>query len=207
MRQTVERMNWDVVTIGQLLLSLTIGIGLAAAVGLRVFLPLFVLGCSARLGWMPVDADFSWIASTSGLVTLGIATLIEIAAYYIPIVDNALDVIAGPVAFVAGAISLAAVTTEWPASLRWSLALVAGGGTAGIVQGLTTLARLKSVGLTGGVANPLVATVELLGAGVVAVLAIVAPLLAIALVFGIVLLLRRARRALSPNSLPRSDRR
>ncbi len=193
-------MDWDVAAISQMVLSLTVGLGLAAAVGLRVFLPLFVLGGAARLGWVPLDGDFAWIASTTGLVTLGVATLAEVGAYYIPIVDNALDVIAGPVAFVAGVVSLAAVTTDLPPPVRWSIALVAGGGTAGLVQGLTTLARLKSTGLTGGLANPIIATVEWLGAGAVALIAVIAPFVAMTAIIGLLLLFRSRRRGVLASS-------
>lgn len=196
-------MDWDATIVGQVLLSLTIGLGLAAAVGLRVFLPLFVLGGAARLGWVPIDADFAWVASTAGLITLGAATAAEVAAYYVPLVDNALDVIAGPMAVIAGVVSLAAVTTDLPPAVRWSIALVAGGGTAGIVQGLTTLARLKSVGLTGGLANPLVATLELVGAAVVALLAVMAPLAAIAAIITLLWLFRSRTAPARPSSLPR----
>jgi len=94
---------------------------------------------------------------------------------------------------IAGVVTLAAVTSDLPAPVRWTLAIIAGGGTAGIVQSLTTVARLKSTGFTAGLANPVLATVELVGAFGVSVLAVVAPLLAIAIAIAIVVFYRRLR--------------
>lgn len=183
----------------EILLTLAAGIGLAAAAGLRVFLPMLVLGLSVRAGWLPVDSDFAWLSSTAGLSMLAVASLAEVAGYYIPAVDNLLDAVAGPAAFVAGIFMLAAVATDLPPFLRWAIAIAAGGGTAGAIQGLTTLARLKSTGLTGGVINPVLSTVELVGSVLVAVLAVLAPLVGVALVLGIFLVLKRlTRRILRP---------
>jgi hypothetical protein len=175
-------------------LAFTAGVGLAAATGLRVFLPVLILGLAARAGWIPLGADFNWLASNVGLAMLAIATVAEITAYYVPVIDNALDVVATPGAIVAGVITLAAVTGDLPAPVRWTLAIIAGGGTAGVVQSLTTVARLKSTGFTAGLGNPLLATVELVGALGVSVLAVVAPVVAIAGVAVIVATYRRLRR-------------
>ncbi|MEQ1760235.1 MAG: DUF4126 domain-containing protein [Vicinamibacterales bacterium] len=175
------------------MLAIAAGVGLAAATGLRVFLPMLVLGCAARAEWIPLGADFGWLASNAGLITLAMATLAEVAAYYLPVIDNALDVVATPAAVIAGIVTLAAVTSDLPAPMRWTLAIIAGGGTAGMVQSLTTVARLKSTGFTAGLANPLLATIELVGALGVSVLAVVAPLLAIVGAVMIVAIYRRLR--------------
>ncbi|MEQ1730825.1 MAG: DUF4126 domain-containing protein, partial [Vicinamibacterales bacterium] len=177
-------------------------VGLAAASGLRVFLPILVLGSAARLGWIGLGSDFGWIASNVGLMTLAIASSAEVAAYYLPAIDNALDVIAGPAAVVAGIIMLAAMTADLPAPVRWSLAIIAGGGTAGIVQSLTTIARLKSTGFTAGLANPLLATLELVGAAGMSLLAVLAPVVAVSLLFVVVLILRRIIRPLRQKTRP-----
>jgi hypothetical protein len=178
------------------LLSLGIGVGLAAAAGLRVFLPLLVLGIAARAGWVPLGDEFAWLASEPGLVALGVATVIEVGGYYAPVVDNLLDVIAGPLAIMAGILLTAAVTADLPPAVRWASAVVAGGGAAGIVQALTSLTRLQSTATTGGLGNPVLATFELVGSIVTAILALVVPLVAILLVAGAVLLIRRMGRRL-----------
>ena len=83
------------------LLSIALGVGLAAATGFRVFLPLLVAALAARSGMVPLSDGFAWLASTPALVTLGTAAVIETLAYYIPGVDHALDVLASPAALAA----------------------------------------------------------------------------------------------------------
>jgi hypothetical protein len=186
----------------ELLLSLGVGLGLAAACGFRIFLPLFALGLAARAEWVPLASGFEWLASTPALGAFAAATAFEIGAYYVPWLDNLLDVAAGPAAIAAGALASASVLTELPPLLQWSVALVGGGTAAGIVKGATSLLRLGSTAATGGVGNPLVATAEWVVAAIVAVLAILVPLLALlllgAIVFGIYRLARRAIRRREP---------
>ena len=174
------------------LLSVSLGVELAAACGLRVFLPLLVLGAAARLGQVALAPGFDWIAGTPAMVVFGTATLLEIAAYYVPLLDNALDTIAGPVAVAAGVAASASVLVDVPPLVRWSIAIIAGGGASAAVQASTSLLRLKSSALTGGLGNPLLATAEWVGAGVLALLALLLPLLGFAfLAAAITLLLRR----------------
>ena len=166
----------------QTLLSAALGIGLAAACGFRVFLPLLGLSLAARADWVPLSPELAWIGGTPALIALATATLLEILAYYIPAVDHLLDAVATPAAVLAGAIASAAVLPDLPPHLRWGIAIIAGGGVAGLVQGATVVTRLKSLAFTGGLGNPIVATLELMGAFVVTLLALFLPLLALALV-------------------------
>jgi hypothetical protein len=176
------------------LLSLSAGIALAAATGLRVFLPLVMLGIAARLEWIPLTDGFVWIASDLGLGVLAVATLVEVVAYCVPLLDNALDAVAGPLAMLAGITMVAAVVADLPPAIRWTLAIVAGGGAAALVQGLTTVGRLKSTALTAGVGNPVLATLELGGALALSVVAIVVPAVAFALALLLVIVVARASR-------------
>jgi hypothetical protein len=130
--------------------SIFAGVGLAAACGFRVFVPLLVLSIAATLDVIPLAGDFAWIATTPALVALATATIMEIAAYYSPWLDHALDVVATPAAVLAGVITTAAVVSELSPVLRWTLAIVGGGGVAGAVQGATVLLRLKSGVIDGG---------------------------------------------------------
>jgi len=186
----------------QLLLSVGVGLGLAAACGFRIFLPLFALGLGARAEWVPLAGGFEWLATTPALAAFAVATVLEIGAYYVPWLDNLLDVAATPAAVAAGALASASVLTDLPPLLQWSVALVGGGTAAGIVSGATSLLRLGSTATTGGAGNPLVATAEWMAAAVVAVLAILVPVLALlllgAIVFGIYRLARRAFRRREP---------
>ncbi|MEO7774393.1 MAG: DUF4126 domain-containing protein [Steroidobacteraceae bacterium] len=177
-------------------LSVALGIALAASVGLRVFAPLLVTGIAVKLGYLDVSPGFAWLATVPAITMLAVATVAEVLAYSIPAVDNLLDAVAAPAALVAGVALSAAVMVDLPPPLKWPIAVIAGGGAAGIAQGITSLLRAKSTVLTGGIANPVLATFELIGALFVPVLALLAPLIAVALMvlFCIVVLRLIARR-------------
>ena len=179
--------------------SVFAGVALAAACGFRVFVPLLVLSIAATLGAIPLADDFAWLATMPALIALATATIMEIAAYYVPWLDHALDVVATPAAILAGVITTAAVVADLSPVLRWSLAIVGGGGVAGAVQGGTVLLRLKSGVMTAGVGNPIVSTGETASSTVTSVLAVVMPIIAFFLVLAtIVLLVMIARRAIAP---------
>jgi hypothetical protein len=165
-----------------LALSIALGVGLAAAVGFRVFVPMLVMSVAAYTGHLTLSSGFAWLGSASALVMLSVAAVLEILAYYIPGVDNLLDAIATPAALLAGTIVSAAVMTDLPPILKWTTAVIAGGGAAGLTQGLTSLLRAKSTVMTGGFGNHVVASGELGGALIVSLLALAAPLAAVALV-------------------------
>ena len=165
-----------------LVVSVALGIGLAAAVGFRVFLPPLVMSGAAYSGLLTLSEEFQWLATPTALAMLSVAALVETLAYYVPGVDNLLDTIATPAALVAGTIAAAAVMTDLPPPVRWTTAVIAGGGAAGVTQSVTSLLRAKSTVLTGGLGNAAVSTSEAGGALVVSVLALLAPLAALALV-------------------------
>lgn len=174
--------------------AVALGVALAAACGFRVFVPLFGMGLAAHFGHLALAPEMRWAAATPALVALGTATVAEVAAYYVPWLDHALDVVASPAAVLAGIVATASVLVDLPPMLRWGTALVAGGGAAGLVQGATVLARAKSGLATGGAANPLVATAELGGALAVTALALLLPLVALVLAVGLVIWAWRRRR-------------
>lgn len=159
------------------LLSIALGVGLAAAAGFRIFVPLLVAGLAARAGYLPLTDGFQWLASTPALLTMGTAAVLEVLAYYVPGVDHALDFIAGPAAVAAGVVASASVMADIPQSVLWPVAIIAGGGVAGLTKGSTALLRAKSGIMTAGLSNPIVSTVETIGATGIAVLAVVVPLL------------------------------
>jgi hypothetical protein len=163
-------------------LSIVLGVVLAASTGFRVFLPMLIAGGAAYAGYLPLGESFSWLATPAALIMLGVAALVEIVAYYIPGLDNLLDTLAAPAALVAGTVLSAAVMTDMPPLLKWTAAIVAGGGAAGVTQALTSIVRVKSTIFTGGVGNPAVSTAELGGAFLIPLIALAAPLAALALV-------------------------
>ena len=178
------------------LLSVGVGLGLAAAAGFRVFVPLLVLSLAARAGYVPLSSGFEWIASTPALLAFGTATVLEVGAYYVPWLDNLLDTLAVPAAVVAGVVASASVMTDLPPVLKWSVALLGGGTAAGVVQSSTALLRLKSTATTAGLANPLLATTELVGSVATSVLAILVPLLALLLIALALFVIYRVSRRL-----------
>lgn len=188
-----------------LALSIALGVGLAAATGFRVFVPLLVMSVAAHAGYLPLGESFAWLSTTSALVMLSIAALVEILAYYIPGVDNLLDTLATPGAVLAGIIVSAAVMSDLPPMIKWTLAIIAGGGAAGITQGATALLRAHSTAFTAGIGNPVIATAELGGALIVSLVALAAPFIALALVvLFCVLAVRFVRKLASRDTVPKS---
>src|SRR5262245_48022575 len=135
-------------------LSIALGIGLAAATGFRVFLPMLIVSAGAYTGHLPLGDSFAWLGTPSALTMLSVATIVEILAYCIPGLDNLLDTLAAPAALIAGTIVSAAVMTDVPPMVKWTAAIIAGGGIAGLTQGLTGMLRAHSTVLTGGIGNP-----------------------------------------------------
>ena len=170
------------------ILSLCIGIGLSAACGFRVFVPLLVMSVVSLMGWFEPMKGFEWLTMPSVCIALAIATFFEIGAYYIPWVDNLLDTIATPAALVAGTLTtMAASTGEMSQFASWAAAIIVGGGTASAVQLSTVAVRGLSTATTGGIANPLVSTGEWISAFIVSILAFVMPVLVV--IVGIILMI------------------
>lgn len=170
------------------LLSTFVGIGLAAASGFRVFLPLFAVSLASYLGWIPTGDNFEWLSGLPTLITTGVATLIEILAYYIPVVDNFLDTLSIPLATIAGSVLFASQFMELGTFPQWALALIAGGGTAATIASGFAGTRAASTATTGGIGNNLVATTETAGAGLMSVLSIFLPVLAFIMAIALIIL-------------------
>jgi len=168
------------------ILALSMGLGLAAASGFRVFLPPFLLSIAVRADAVDVnlmDTPFEYFDSNVAVILLGAATVAEFAAYYVPWVDNLLDTIASPAAVVAGS-GMTALVLEGSTDpvIQWSLAIIAGGGVTAVVQGATVVTRGISSTLTMGIANPVVSTGENIAAVLMTLIAMVLPILAAVLV-------------------------
>lgn len=180
------------------LLSAFIGIGLAAASGFRVFLPMFAVSLSSYLQWIPMNEHFEWLAGLPTLIITGIATVVEILAYYIPFVDHLLDTISVPMATVAGSILFASQFADLGTFPQWALGLIAGGGTAATISSGFAGLRAASTATTGGLGNSVVGTTETAGAGIMAFLAIAAPVIAavfaIAIIIAVIFFGRKAWR-------------
>lgn len=176
------------------LLSICLGMGLSAACGFRIFVPLLVVNLAVRAGWLELAGELTWMGETPALVAFGVATILEVSAYYIPWLDNLLDSVATPAAAVAGAVVTASVVTGINPAFKWMLAVIAGGGIAGAVQTATVGGRVLSSVATAGLGNPVVATLELVSSFALSLVSLLLPLLAACLVVGLLILIWRRRR-------------
>ena len=170
------------------LIRILLGITLSAACGFRVFVPLFMVSLFSVLGHWSLPAGLSWLDSEQSLIMLAVASAIEVIAYYVPWLDNLLDTIATPMAAAVGTfITAASVPADMNPMIQWTLAVIAGGGSAGLIKGLTSFFRLGSSATTGGLANPILATLELVTAATLPFLAMTIPVVSGLLILGLFL--------------------
>ena len=160
--------------------ALLIGIGLSAACGFRVFVPLLGVSIACQAGYLQLSPEFAWLGSTPALLAFTIATVIEVGAYTVPFIDHLMDTITTPAAVIAGTLLTASLLGDTSPFLKWSLAIIAGGGAAGIVQIGTMAVRGGSTLLTGGFGNLVVAMLELAGSAVMTLLSLLLPVLTLA---------------------------
>ncbi len=166
-----------------IVLSILLGISLSAAAGFKIFVPFLVLSIASNAGFVELSSGFAWIGSTPALILFIVATVIEIVAYYIPWLDNILDMIAAPAAVIAGVLLTASVIEDMSPMLKWTLAIIAGGGISGAIHAGTGLIRGASTTTTGGLANNIVASIENVSSTAISIFAIITPVLALVVLF------------------------
>lgn len=178
-----------------LFISICIGIGLAASSGFRIFIPLLAANIAALTGFHQFGNGFEWLNGWTAFYILLTASIAEIAAYYIPWLDNILDHIAMPVAVAAGTLlSASFISADWEPALKWGLALLAGGSTAGIIHSGMGLLRLGSTATTGGLGNPVVSTAEN-GASIgFSLMALLVPVLVVIIVLVLLFFILRKKK-------------
>jgi hypothetical protein len=181
------------------IISVFLGIGLAASVGFRVFVPLFALSLASYFNVWELNESWEWIGSLTAVITLGVATLVEIVAYYIPYIDNVLDSIAIPLAAIAGTAVMVSTVADLSPVITWALAIIAGGGTAAAVAGSSGAARLASTATTGGIGNPLVTTIETGTSVVMSVVSIFIPVIGFIFVIVIFYIIFRIYKKIRPS--------
>jgi hypothetical protein len=195
-----QLMDW------QLLESIGLGLGLGVAAGFRVVVPFWMLSAAALFGHLPLAENMTWLGGTTAFVALSIALVVEIAIYSIPWLDNVVDTVALPVAAVAGTLLMAIAANQLDPFAQWSIAIVAGGGAAATVKGLNGLTRLVSTATTGGATNLAIAVAELVGAVVISLLALLAPIVMfVAVLAFFILLVRFAIKAFYRAKKPTPD--
>jgi hypothetical protein len=156
-------------------------------------------------GHLHLAPGFAWIGSYYATIAFSTATVVEVLGYYIPWLDHVLDIVATPAAIIAGTVTTASMVTDLSPFLKWTLSLIAGGGIAGLVQGATVTLRAKSSVSTAGIGNPLVSTMELVGSIITALLAILVPILCLALIaFLCIFVIRKAGRLIFRRTISRN---
>jgi hypothetical protein len=172
--------------------GILLGVGLAASCGFRVFVPMLVTNVASLLGYLKLSPGFEWMGSWIAFAAFLAATIVEVGAYYVPWLDNLLDTISGPLAMIAGTILTASFLTDVNPLVQWTLGLIVGGGTAGIVKVGASAARLTSTTTTGGIGNPAIATVENVSSLAMSILSFIIPVvIAVVVVLIIIYLLRK----------------
>lgn len=185
----------QVIPLPDVVFAVLAGVGIAAACGLRAFLPLLALAVASHFGAVHLSAKADWLGSLPAITTLGVATLLELLADKVPVVDHALDVAATFVRPAAAAVAAWATFGTVNPALAFAAALILGGGALGIHLAKAK-ARLGSTILTLGHANPVISMVEDGIAAALSALAVLAPIAAALLVLGgIGLLANRVRAA------------
>ena len=174
----------------QIILSLSLGLGLAAACGFRVFIPPLMMGVANRFDLYELEGSFTWVGETWAIAIFGIATILEVGGYFIPWIDNLLDTVATPAAILGGIfVTSASLEGEMDSSTQWMLSIIAGGGVSGTIQLGTVATRAISTGTTGGLANPLISLLE----AVASIVCIILSLFLVMLIpFVIILLIWKA---------------
>ncbi|GFZ94634.1 hypothetical protein GCM10011531_27970 [Aquaticitalea lipolytica] len=181
------------------IISIFLGIGLAASVGFRVFVPLFALSLASYFNFWELNESWQWIGSLTAVITLGVATLVEISAYYIPYLDNLLDTIAIPLATIAGTAVMVSTVADLSPIITWSLAIIAGGGTAAAIKSSAGATRLASTTTTAGFGNPVVSTVETGTSLVMSIFSIFLPVIAFVLVILILFIIFKLYKKIKPS--------
>jgi len=181
------------------IISILLGFGLAASVGFRVFLPLFVLSLASYFNVWELNESWIWVGSLTAVLTLGVATLVEIVAYFIPYVDNVLDSVAIPLATFAGTAVMLSTVVDLSPVVTWALAIIAGGGTAAAIKSTAGATRLTSTLSTAGIANPLVSIVETGTAVLISIFSIFLPILAFVIVLVLFYIIFKLYKKIKPS--------
>jgi hypothetical protein len=172
----------DVVTLAEFLPALALAIALAASAGLRAWLPLLLAGGLARLGVLDLGSSFQFLSSTRALVLFGVATAIELVGDKIPAVDHALDVIGTPLRPLAGAVLAASVLgTVTDPLTSVVLGTAVGAPSALVPHAAKSALRATSTAVTGGFANPVLSLIEDAISLLTFILAVLVPLVVVAL--------------------------
>ena len=154
---------------GDTSLAILTGLGLSVACGFRVFIPLLVTSIAAKTGNLELAEGFTWLGEWPALIAFSVAAVTESILYYLPVpaLGSLVDIVDAPLVFIAGTVLSASMFTDMDPLLQWSLAAIAGGGSAEVLHGGTAALRASTAGY-----NPLLSVSEDAGAVITPILAI-----------------------------------
>jgi len=176
-------------------------VSLSACAGIRAFLPPLAVSLLALSGHVTLAPGFDWMGRWDVAAVFGLAAMLEIIADKYPGVDHALDAAGLVLKPAMGALLASSIITGMDPLTALCIGIIVGGGTAGIVHVGKAKVRLLSTGFTAGLANPLLSTLEDVGAAIWTVLAISLPYLTVlALIVGGVLIARLLSHRRAPRS-------
>lgn len=190
------------------MLEVLTGAGLATAAGLNAYIPLLVVGLSARfLDWIDLPPTWAWLSNEWVMLVIGVLLVLEIVADKIPAIDSINDVVQTIVRPTAGGILFGTGTTSGTVAITDPAAFFASNQWVPIVIGIVlslavhatkTMARPAANAASLGTAAPVLSTLEDGFSFVLTIVAIVLPILVILGLIGLaiagIVLVRRARR-------------
>jgi uncharacterized protein DUF4126 len=185
--------------------SVLAAFGLSGAAGLNAWIPLLAAGLLDRAGQLHLAAPYDALATTPGLIVLGVCFVLDFFGDKVPAVDHVLHAIGSVVHPASGAIVFAA-PTETPTDVPSIVLFALGATVAGSLHATRATVRPASTTLTAGAGNPVLSFAEDVSSAVLSVVAVLAPLvgLLLLLVVAVVAVLwwRRIARARRRRSLP-----
>jgi len=165
-------------SLSSLALALAAGVAIAAACGLRAFLPLLAVGMAGRFLHVPLSSAAEWLEGDLVLLALAVATVAEIAGDKIPVVDHGLDAIGTAICPAAAVVASYALLDRLAAPWSAIVPLMLGGGAL-LVHGAKAKLRIGSTAVTLGVASPILSLLEDGTALAIVLAALLAPLIAL----------------------------
>lgn len=154
-----------------MVINILLGLALATATGFRIFLPMFLLSFTSHIGWVTLPQKLSWLEGETALFVLGVAMLIELVSYFIPGVDNIMDIIDTPIAVIVGFLVVFSVI-EVNSMMEWILAVVIGGIVPAVIKACKATIRGGVTLLMGGLGNGLFSIVEALASILIVVISV-----------------------------------
>jgi hypothetical protein len=178
--------------------SLLAALGLSGAAGLNAWIPLLAVGLLSRSGQLELADGYHWLASTPGLIALGVLFVLDFVGDKVPAIDSLLHAAGTIVHPAAGAIVFAG-PTQAPTDVPSLLLFAAGAVIAGSLHATRATVRPASTTLTAGAGNPVLSLAEDVTSAGLSVVAVFVPILGaaglIVLVAVAVLWWRRIRRS------------